>query len=185
MGTVTGECVNTLRGHTGVLASVTSLCLLGDGATLASGSEDNTIRFWNTVTGECVNTLRGHNSVVYALCLLGDGVTLASGSRDRAIRFWNTVTGECVNTLRGHNSFVYSLCLLGDGATLASGTEDNTIRLRDSFDIHPDAGFIRPCWRLRAVSRALRDVTANQRPSTAPSCELVINLVECHRSQRG
>merc|ERR1712100_62982 len=143
------------------------------------GSWDKTIRLWNTMTGECVNTLRGHTAPVFSLCLLGDGATLASGAEDKTIRLWNTMTGERVNTLHGHTAPVFSLCLLGDGATLASGSGDNTIRFW-----HPDGGFIRQCWRLRAVSRALRDVTANQRPSTARGCELVINLAEGHRSQR-
>ena len=64
------EWRNTLRGHTDY---VDSLCLLGDGTTLVSGSNDRTMRFWKTMTGECVNTLRGHTRDVTSLCLLGDG----------------------------------------------------------------------------------------------------------------
>ena len=119
-----------------------------------------------------LKTLQGHTADVNALCLLGDGVTLASGSDDNTIRFWNTKTGACVNTLQGHTDIVSSLCLLGDGVTLASGSSDGTIRFW-----HPDAGFFCQCWRLRAVLRALRDITANQRPSVAGCHELVVTLV--------
>ena len=165
--TTSGECVKTLQGH----ALVVWLCLLDDGVTLASGSADSTIKFWNTISGECVKTLQTHTSTVLSLCLLGDGETLASGSGDNTIKLWNTASGECMKTLQGHTEAVRSLCLLGDGETLASGSCDNTIKFW-----HPDGGFIRQCWRLCAISRALRDVIAIERPSTARAYEVVITL---------
>ena len=119
-----------------------------------------------------LRTMNGHTSTVYSLCLLGDGVTLASGSMDTTIKFWNTASGECEQTLKGHTVVVTSLCLLGDGVTLASGSFYDTIKFW-----HPDAGFIRQCWRLRAVSTALRDITANQRPSTARGYEVILRAV--------
>ena len=44
----TGEQKSTLTGHT---ASVTSIVFSPDGATLASGSKDKTVRLWDTKNG--------------------------------------------------------------------------------------------------------------------------------------
>ncbi len=32
-----------------------------DGTTIASGSDDKTIKLWNAQTGQCVSTLSGHS----------------------------------------------------------------------------------------------------------------------------
>jgi WD40 repeat protein len=73
-------------GHT---ERIYTLCVLGDGVSLASGSADHTIRIWNTESGYCVTVLQGHKNIVERLVLLDDKTTIASGSLDRSIRFWS------------------------------------------------------------------------------------------------
>ena len=51
----TGRCLITLQGHTDRVWSVT---FSPDCQTLASGSEDETIKLWDVQTGECLKTLR-------------------------------------------------------------------------------------------------------------------------------
>ena len=48
------------------------LTVLSDG-TLASGSNDNTLRLWDAANGTCLRTLAGHTASVYALAVLPDG----------------------------------------------------------------------------------------------------------------
>ena len=60
-----------LMGHTDY---VTCLAVLLDGVSLASGSEDKTVKVWNTTTGDCLRTLEGHTRSVECLAVLGDGV---------------------------------------------------------------------------------------------------------------
>ncbi|MCC5644223.1 ribosome assembly protein 4, partial [Nostoc sp. CHAB 5824] len=53
--------VNTLEGHS---SKVNSVVFSPDGKTLASGSEDKTIKLWDISTGKALKTLTGHSSKV-------------------------------------------------------------------------------------------------------------------------
>jgi WD40 repeat protein len=59
-----------------------------DGKTVASGSEDETVKLWNVQTGENTATLPG-GSIVGAVAFSPDGKTLAAGSNDRTIKLWD------------------------------------------------------------------------------------------------
>ena len=115
-----------LEGHT---HGVSSVSFSPDGATLASGSADRTVRLWNANTGEHLQTLTGHTDRVYDVLFSPDGNTLASGSRDGTIRVWDAATGKHIRTLTGHTHGVNSVSFSPDGATLASGSADRTVRL--------------------------------------------------------
>ncbi|MFN6527559.1 serine/threonine-protein kinase [Nostoc sp. ChiSLP03a] len=117
----------TLTGHSNPVGSV---AISPDGKTLASGSNDNTIKLWNLATGEQIRTLTGHSDWVISVAFSPDGNTLASGSRgDTTIILWNLATGEQIGTLTGHSNLVISVAISPDGKTLASGSYDNTIKL--------------------------------------------------------
>ena len=62
MDVVTRETIATLEGHTD---SVTSVSFSPNGALLASGSYDETIKLWNIVESRnCRHTLEGHTDYV-------------------------------------------------------------------------------------------------------------------------
>ena len=84
--TETHQELALLTGHT---AGVTGVSFSPDGSTLASGSEDNTIRLWDTNTGKHRATLAGHWSAVTSVAFNLEGSTLASGSEDDTIRLWD------------------------------------------------------------------------------------------------
>jgi WD40 repeat protein len=60
-----------------------------DGQTLASGSDDWTIRLWNLTTPNAERqVLRGHTARVWSVAFSPDGQTLVSASSDRTLRLW-------------------------------------------------------------------------------------------------
>ncbi|KAK5651140.1 hypothetical protein OQA88_13234 [Cercophora sp. LCS_1] len=108
----------TLEGHRD---SVRAVAFSPDGKTLASGSDDRTIRLWDTATGTHQQTLEGHSGSVWAVAFSPDGKTLASGSDDETIRLWDAATGTHQQTLQGHSGHVTAVAFSPDGKTLASG----------------------------------------------------------------
>ncbi|CAD8177574.1 unnamed protein product [Paramecium pentaurelia] len=107
------------------------VCFSSDGNTLASGSDDKSIRLWDVKTGQQKAKLDGHEHYVMSVCFSPDGNTLASGSDDKSIRLWDVKTGQQKAKLDGHSNCVNSVCFSPDGNTLASGSEDKSIRLWD------------------------------------------------------
>ncbi|KAE8389594.1 NACHT and WD40 domain protein [Aspergillus alliaceus] len=120
--------LQTLESHS---EWVRSVAFSPDGCTLASGSDDNTIKLWDTTTGIERQTLKGHSDWVYSVAFSPDGRTLASGSCDNTIKLWDTMTGTEYQTLKGHSSSVRSVAFSPNGHTLASGSHNNTIKLWD------------------------------------------------------
>jgi Tol biopolymer transport system component len=107
-----------------------------DGASLASGSSDQTIKVWNTKTGECVSTLTGHTHEVMSVAWNNDGTKLATGSHDKTTKIWAVgsagtfecqSTGQCRSTR--HKGSVTSVAWNNDGSKLATGSWDNTIKI--------------------------------------------------------
>ncbi|MEH2403619.1 AAA-like domain-containing protein, partial [Nostoc sp.] len=87
---------NRLEGHRD---SINSIVFSPDGKTLASASDDKTIKLWNLDTGKEITTLRGHSDSVISVVFSPDGKTLASASRDKTIKLWNLDTGKEITTL--------------------------------------------------------------------------------------
>ncbi|QRV86979.1 Vegetative incompatibility protein HET-E-1 [Ceratobasidium sp. AG-Ba] len=119
---------------TGHANDVNSVAYSPDGAYIASGSDDKTIRMWDAHTGQQVgHPLTGHTEWVRSVAYSPDGAYIASGSWDRTIRMWDAHTGQQVgHPLTGHTDSVWSVAYSPDGAYIASGSEDNTIRIWDA-----------------------------------------------------
>jgi eukaryotic-like serine/threonine-protein kinase len=118
-----GDVVATLR-LTGT-SNVSVVSLIRNGAALALGSRDRSVRIWNLrpTTGPVVNRAHAPEEA-WALAFSPDGRTLASGGDDHQIRIWATATGREQATLSRHVSLVTSLAFSNNGSTLDSGSFD-------------------------------------------------------------
>nr|WP_265276349.1 serine/threonine-protein kinase [Nostoc sp. KVJ3] len=125
------QCLYTLTGHSGTLSSVNALAITPDSNTLASGSDDKTIKLWDLNTQKVLATLSGHSQAVKSVAFSPDGQILATASDDKTIKLWQVETLKEISTLLGHSHAVKSVAFSPDGQILASGSWDKTIKLWD------------------------------------------------------
>ncbi|EMD37025.1 hypothetical protein CERSUDRAFT_124016 [Gelatoporia subvermispora B] len=120
-----------IRGHT---EPVRSVAVSPNGARIASGSCDHTIRVWDGRTGEEVTKpLRGPTNCVNSVVFSPDGTLIASGSDDMTVRIWDARTGkEVIEPLTGHDGGVQSVVFSPDGTRIVSGSSDHTVRVWDT-----------------------------------------------------
>src|SRR5262249_25703037 len=107
-----------LDGHT---KPVTAVVFSPDGGTLASASQDGTIRLWNANDWSPRGTLPGHRGPVNALAFLPEPNALVSAGDDLTVRRWNIEAGTS-EVLARDAAAVKLLAASEDGKLLAWAT---------------------------------------------------------------
>ena len=112
----------------------------GGSTSIASGSEDGTIRVWDFSTPGALPTnsatLQNHKGAVRALATFAtqDNRWLVSGGCDKTVRLWKNdgVQWKWEQTLRGHTDDINTVAVVRSSSTanlLVSGGDDMSIRL--------------------------------------------------------
>lgn len=111
-------------------------------SSLASGSEDYTIKIWDWELGELERTVKGHTKTVLDVDFGGPrgGTLLASCSSDLTIKLWDPSDGyKIIRTLPGHDHSVSTIRFIPSGAAgfpasgnlLVSASRDKSLRIWD------------------------------------------------------
>jgi small GTP-binding protein len=122
------KLLRTLEGHQDVVRSV---AFDPQGETLASGSDDTTVKLWEAQSGKLLRTLEGHEGGVTSVAFNPQGGTLASGKYGKpyTVKLWEVRGGRLLSTLEGHRDTIWSVAFDPQGGMLASGSGDNTVKL--------------------------------------------------------
>ncbi|CAE6497319.1 unnamed protein product [Rhizoctonia solani] len=148
--------------HEGHKRRVLSVAFSPDGNSVASGSDDYTIRIWDVQTpSQVIRPLRGHSRGILSVSYSPRFTLLASGSVDRTICVWSTSTGQLVSKpLVGHRRSVTTVAFSPTTNVIVSGSNDTTIRL----------------WRLndkKYTSKSFTAVLGKSNPLRFPLMEIV------------
>jgi WD40 repeat protein/energy-coupling factor transporter ATP-binding protein EcfA2 len=134
----TGKAVGApFTGHTN---DVLAIAFTNDGHTMATGSVDKRVRFWQVGSRSPRGSpVIGHTADVSDLAFSPDGGALLSGSWDTTARAWRVPETFSVSRfLSGHVGEVQGIAISQSGGLLAtSGVDDDTTRLWDLPDGRP------------------------------------------------
>ena len=116
-----------LEGHSDL---VNCVAFAPDGATVATGSADGTVRLWTVPDGKQSRVLSatGMGSVLTVTFSL-DGKLLAAAGEDKSIRIWELKTGRVLHRLDGSPDAVLTLAFSPHASVLASAGRDQAIRV--------------------------------------------------------
>lgn len=87
------ELVRSFPEFVGHTASIETVFFMPDGKTVASGSYDKTVKFWDVSSGELVSTLGGQNCQLGSIAFSPDCKMLASNEGSDTIKLlkWQRV----------------------------------------------------------------------------------------------
>ncbi len=138
---------------------VTSVAFSPNGHTIASGSDDRTVKLWDAQSGRELRTLMGHaygprsvSGAVWGVAFSPDGRRIVSASGDKSLKLWDTATGGELRTLAGHDAAVLAVAFSPDGRSIASGSVDGTLKVWDAASGRALRTLVRHGSSVRAVA---------------------------------
>jgi len=115
-------------------SQVRSVAFSPDGKTLASGGQDNTVRFWEIATGKEIRRFTvvtgpgSEYSDVESIAFSPDGNLLAAGTGNgpAEVVIWIVAAGKVLHRISTNLAHVRCVAFAPDGKTVAASVEDGT-----------------------------------------------------------
>lgn len=120
-----------LYGHS---LPVLSLDMSDDGALLASGGADRTLKIWGLDFGDCHRSLSAHDDSITSVRFLPRSHHILTAGKDSRIVYWDGDTFQKVAVVGQHLSEVWALTTSKDGGLLISAGHDRSIRVWERTD---------------------------------------------------
>lgn len=110
-----------------------AIALSSDGNTLATGSEDLSIKLWDVQKPNAPQLeLPDHVSQVSALSISPDNATVFAGDERGRCYLWNIETAKQLWNVRGHTRKVYAAEFTPDGQRIVTASGDQTVEQLDA-----------------------------------------------------
>ena len=113
-----------INGHTG---QVHAVAYRPDGAVLATGGWDATVRFWDSRTYAPVGAVIRSPSPVNSLAYSRSGRLLVTGGQDGVVRIWDASTRRPTGVTMKTGSWIFSVAFSPDGSLVAAGSDDGAV----------------------------------------------------------
>lgn len=124
-----------LSGHKSQVTCIAVKQNIDHSLILISGSQDNTLIYWDIETGSILKTFIGHTATVNAVAIFTDFQTLRpyiiSGSHDKNLIIWDLQSGEKLHILTDHAKGINEISVTPDGKKMVSASDDETLIVWD------------------------------------------------------
>ena len=124
------KLLKNLRGHG---KHVQALTFSPNGKSLASASEDSTIRFWDATTGTANGLISIGKHRPYQLAFSPDGGSLACALTGQGVQIWDFPSRKPQGQLQGAGQ-ARAVSFSADGQTLATAHEDGSVKVWNPKD---------------------------------------------------
>lgn len=125
-----------LTGHT---RNINAASWSPDGALVATGSYDGTVRIWRADSGAMQAVLDDHHGPIWAVdwCPVAHApgeYDLLSASSDASVRLWRVASGECLRTFAELGEAVRAAAWSPDGEWIVTGNRNGLVQIWSATD---------------------------------------------------